>query len=336
MPTIPVYYRVVTDSERGEAARKFAAPLRTRLLSLGFASLGVLQTRSPGSVDQYVFRRYLQPDDAELLIENAEQGALAEVFTSPDRQVFASIENVFGEALVMLYTLLDNGMVIETSMKPGRGVAYKPGVSGRLMNLANRRIQPWERETVPASGYFVEQVDTRDPDWLWQRHRQRVGEMQAKFAAEIRATPQADASVEPVETNGQPGQSGFRQAQPANLPDIRLYAAIAQRSTRITTERVQAGSRLLNMLTFATMLLVWAGVCGVMAVFIFLTAQVQADPAASAQAETVKMAVPFVCVPGLVLLLGGMAFGVVPNIHKFVPGPRPESVEMMLRRVKFE
>jgi hypothetical protein len=138
-----------------------------------------------------------------MMRDAAENGEVDEVMTSPDQRAFAAVENAFGAPVVSIRTLMENGRIVETTMKPTR----PPQVLSSFENLSNSqgdqanppmpitpkwmqftmgRLPLWPRGNWPKAGYHLELIETRNVGELWRRHQQRLEAIQQSNPASIR------------------------------------------------------------------------------------------------------------------------------------------------------
>ena len=145
------------------------------------------------------------------MVRATEEGEVENVFTSHDRRIFAAVNTFFGGPVVVMRTIFENGVVVETVTRPKRGAlpvekSVDVALVDRLVGKMTSGNMPlWARQDRPQWGYHVELVDTEQPSELWQRHRQRIDELAQKLQTSL---PPQD-----------------------NLP---LYIALSQRSHEIT------------------------------------------------------------------------------------------------------
>ena len=183
MKKISVTYRDITGEERAAERANHAPALRGALLDLGFQSIGILECKAPGAVDYEAMKNFVKAEDLAMMAEATENGEVEEVLTSHDRMMFATVDRFFSGPVIVLRTIFENGVVVETVTRPKRGAlpAENPPVLPLVDGLARKTVfnsMPlWARENRPRWGYYVELVDTSQPSELWQRHRQRIDEL---------------------------------------------------------------------------------------------------------------------------------------------------------------
>lgn len=171
-----------------------APKLLRSLADLGFTSLGVLEARVK---NQQRFIRTLSSlmsdADVELINRSVEQGEAVEITVSPDKTTFGVVERTVGGPVVTLLTIMENGVLVETVMRPSR--APNPP-RDRQLTLAQRMLglllhvdagQPliWPHQAVPAGGCYVELIKTQDVFRLHERHCARVQTMQGRYRTTI-------------------------------------------------------------------------------------------------------------------------------------------------------
>lgn len=198
-----IFFRDVTgDPEAAQQVAQRGPELRAALLTCGFTPVGLAEFRAPGLAPQLEMLAATNPD-AELVQDAVANGEVDEVMTAPNRRALAAVENAFGGPVVSLRTLLEDGRIVETTMKPVRppqnldpfgtmltGNTHSTNLplqaTAKLMQLGTGKLPLWPRGDWPRAGYQVELVDTRDVSLLWQRHQQRLADSGQSQSAEIR------------------------------------------------------------------------------------------------------------------------------------------------------
>lgn len=189
MTVSTIIYRDVTGNLDAEPRASHAPELRTVLATCGFQRVGLLEVRYTDTTGLEEFRRLLTGSDADLLQDIIEHGETVEILTSRDERAFASVEPYYGGPVVVIRTIFEPGIVVETAMKPhwrppSRAapllpfyLKYNPLVD-RITSWIGDHIlgssELWPRSHAPGAGLYVALVDTRDPAALWQHHQQRV------------------------------------------------------------------------------------------------------------------------------------------------------------------
>jgi hypothetical protein len=170
MQQTPVLYRDVTDAPWATPHIDTAPLWRAHLLARGFRRVGLLARRAADAPETAA-------PDVDPLAEAAPPDAIIEVLTSPDRQAFATVEQVAGEHLLCLRTITEKGVVIETAMRPTRSSHAYPSVAllQRLRQQPTQAAPRWPSANRPRAGYHVALIATRDPNELLQQHQQRLG-----------------------------------------------------------------------------------------------------------------------------------------------------------------
>ena len=219
-----ITYKDITSLEGSAERANFDPALRQALLDLGFQSIGVLEGKSPDMINFEVMKRFINPDDLAMMADAVENGELEDILTSHDRTIFAAVNRFFGGPVVVMRTILQNGVVVETVIRPQRGAL--PAAGKKVIGS----MPLWARQDRPHWGYHVELVDTSQLSELWQRHRQRINELSKALQTSI---PPQD-----------------------NLP---LYIALSQRSHEITTYAGQWRVRIANGLIAAFFVLLFTG-----------------------------------------------------------------------------
>lgn len=181
--------------------------LRDELLASGFAPVGLLEVAAAGDLAGPQLDNMVAGPDSELLRQATKQGEIDEVLRSPDRKSFVLIDKYFDGPLLVFRTVLENGLVVETTMQPRRApqIEFLPlGTAGggllgnlmnKLMNLALPKPPLWVRENWPSAGYFLELVAERRVRALWKRHGERVSQIQQQHNASIPPHDNLDLQV---------------------------------------------------------------------------------------------------------------------------------------------
>ncbi|OGO40736.1 MAG: hypothetical protein A2W36_01300 [Chloroflexi bacterium RBG_16_58_14] len=235
MKKLEVSYNDVTGLEGAAERANHDPALRQALLDLGFQTIGLLECRAPGAINFEGMKRFVNADDLAMMADATENGEVDEVLTSHDRTIFATVDTFFGGPVVVMRTIFENGVVVETVTRPERGAlrAEKnsglPLVGGLAGKMAFGSLPLWARQDRPRWGYHVELVDTNQPSELWQRHRQRIAELARTLQTSIR--PQD------------------------NIP---LYIALSRRSFEITSYAGQWQTRIANGLIGAFFVFLFA------------------------------------------------------------------------------
>lgn len=177
-------YQDVTESAAAQERAAFGAVYRQALQDAGFSFLGLLQINTRLRFRPEEARRHLPGPDGEILEDSLKNGEVILVFTHPDKCAFASIENYFGEAILSLRTMLEDGTVIETTTRPTRKhkAANVIGSPQRITGLMISALmantvgpgEPWPRTHRPQASYHVQLTDSRDIVELWQIHHTQV------------------------------------------------------------------------------------------------------------------------------------------------------------------
>lgn len=186
-----ITYRDVSHDPEAVIKALSDPEIRLALSDCGFASIGFLKVSAPGMNTQKQLEEWLSSVDAAFIMDRMENGEIAEVWGSGDKTTFADIDNHFGELIVSFATITENGVIVDTTMKPKRGPKASPKITGvartTLFNLRNqidaklrkleRGLPPlWPRSDRPKAGYHIELVETSDIKRLWARHQARLRE----------------------------------------------------------------------------------------------------------------------------------------------------------------
>lgn len=190
-------YQDVSDDPDAARQVAFGVAGRQALEENGFQYLGILRINTNLRFNPDEAQRLLPGPDGILLSDSLKNGEFVLVFTCPNKQAFATVENYFGEAVISLRTLLEDGRVIETTTRPARKpktanvIATPQRVTGLMATaiMANT-IGPgeaWPRTHRPQAGYHQQLLATQDVAQLWQAHQGLVTRVNPDPAAEIRA-----------------------------------------------------------------------------------------------------------------------------------------------------
>ncbi len=185
LETNQIFENATHDRSAQQRAAVYSTRWQAALEMQGFTPLGLLKTRSSRNLTRDQIESILEGDDAKMLIDVVENGDLTPVFLSPDGQTLAAIENFFGGPLVSLHTLLKNGVIIETTMRPVRRPAQVrsgAGLQGFLVRAAMSGRSRWPRENRPQAGFFIELMEEHNLTALLARHRQRQAEIRQQYA----------------------------------------------------------------------------------------------------------------------------------------------------------
>lgn len=180
----PTIYKNVTDDPESQKRAEFARKSLEELKASGFIFLGLLKICTNLRFRPEQAKQLISGQDGTILADVLENGEICVLLHSPDKRSFASIENYFGETIISLRTLLEDGTVIETTQKPSRqpqraDVIDEPQrITGLMISaLMSSTIGPdqyWPRTNRPQAGYFVELMEPGDFNRLWQRHQERM------------------------------------------------------------------------------------------------------------------------------------------------------------------
>lgn len=193
MPRGSYILRDATDDSSARERANHAPELSEALVRLGFYSVGVIEAvlNQPGQASQMFSN--MDTADAEQMIRVVQQGEAVEITTSHDALMFGVAERTVASPVLSLQTIFDNGMVVETTMRPER--APRPADRGdtslpsralvSVMRVLTGAPPIWPRANCPASGFFVELVETRDARVLYDRHLARLKNICDRYHASI-------------------------------------------------------------------------------------------------------------------------------------------------------
>lgn len=196
-----ITYRDATEDVGVDSRVNHAPELRDALIALGFRRVGLLETRLGDSLTAELLGQFLAGSDADLVLKVIAEGDVVEILTSPDQSAFAVTERWFGGPVVCLYTLVEEGIIVETTMRPARPprpnqpaaqwlMFRADGVAGWLVTLLMNAVLGtpplWVHENWPHSGYHLTLVDTRDVQVLWREHRRQVDRMAHRDGVRLR------------------------------------------------------------------------------------------------------------------------------------------------------
>lgn len=190
-------YQDVTESAAAQERAAFGAVYRQALLDAGFSFLGLLQINTRLRFRPEEARRHLPAPDGEILEDSLINGEIVIVFTHQEKCAFASIENYFGEAILSLRTMLEDGTVIETTTRPthkhkaANVIGAPQRVTGLMISALMANTvgpgEPWPRVNRPQASYHVQLSDSRDIAELWQIHHSQVEKIHNNHPVPIRA-----------------------------------------------------------------------------------------------------------------------------------------------------
>ncbi len=300
MQASDILYRDVSHDPTAEQKALHAPELRQALLDCGFRRVGLLETYSDKpNIPEMILNS--DSPDARLIKQALEQGDVDEILTSPDQHTLGSVERFFGGPVVILRTIFENGVIVDTTTKPARRPDFggtMPGIPGGIVaGLMKRTLgEPplWVRENWPHAGYYLELMDTCDVSALWRRHQQRVIDCKQTTNVAI-----------PLHNS------------------LRLYVCQSRRAQRIIEHYGKWQKYLSTAITvvfFLFILIVMFGMTGVVR-------------------NTARSAAPYAfLIPILLAALIGMAalvlMGVVrTKVVPHLPGPRLSSVDELLQTV---
>ncbi len=297
MQASDILYRDVSNDPSAEEKALHAPELRQALLDCGFRRVGLLET--------YSHQRHMPPmilnsnsPDAQLIKQALEQGEVDEILTSSDQHTLGSIERFFGGPVVILRTIFENGVIVDTTTKPARrpefGGTMPGGIVAGLMSRTMGELPLWVRENWPHAGYYLELMDTCDVATLWRRHQQRVIDC--------------------------------RQTTNVAIPlhnSLRLYVCQSRRAQHIVEHYGKWQKYLSTAITavcFLLILIVMFGMTGVVR-----------NAARSAAPYAILIPILLAALIGMValVLMGMIRTRVMPHL----PGPRLSSVDELLQTV---
>src|SRR5512143_1169478 len=119
MQTSDILYRDVSHDPAAEEKALHAPELRQALLDCGFRRVGLLEAYSDKPHIPEMILSSHSPD-ARLIKQSLERGEVDEILTSFDQHTFGSVERFFGGPVVILRTIFENGVIVDTTTKPAR------------------------------------------------------------------------------------------------------------------------------------------------------------------------------------------------------------------------
>lgn len=177
-----VLHNATHDRAANKRANR-ASDLGRALIELGFVSLGpihALKTQSSVKprADSTGVGEAPQTKAADLV-----EAVGTEVSASRDSLMFAVVTHTAADPVVCLQTILDNGVVVETTMRPVSAPQRPVGSSlfSRLIRWVSGDPPLWPRSSWPPASYFVELVDTRDAHLLLDCHLERTKEAEQRY-----------------------------------------------------------------------------------------------------------------------------------------------------------
>ncbi|MBI5954118.1 MAG: hypothetical protein HY865_20870 [Chloroflexi bacterium] len=168
--------------------------LKQALEAMGFRHLGYVEERVPGASAQGG-AIFMEKGDADYASRLLADGHITEVMTDPSGIALVELERFFESELLQFRTIFENGVVVETSIRPQRLPEHRDMLQPLRDALEAKPIQkflnwtrgnpPWVTSHRPAAGYHFEAVDNPTPREIWERHKQRVADVAKKQRARI-------------------------------------------------------------------------------------------------------------------------------------------------------
>lgn len=300
----PTTYRNATLDHDAQARAVFGAEYRARLEAIGFTFLGLLKVCPTINVKPEQAKKLLPGQDGEILAEALEIGEIVLLLVSPDKRAFASIENYYGEPIVSLQTLLEDGTVVETTLKPEHqlkraDVISEPDRAPGLMITALMKNTvgtqaTWPRTNRPQAGYHVELLDSHNLADLWQRHQTNINRIDQQCRCGLRA----HISME-------------------------IYMAICQRSLMIFQHCGRLNWISMNIL----MVIFFVGALSLISYTVRLVQNNQVTTLASVLMDVL-----------LVVVFGGLVIGILSLVSRWLiphlPGPARATAAELIQTVK--
>lgn len=184
MTKTTVVYRDVTQNPDATGKANHGPALRDALITAGFTHVGLLEVRVPNLLTPACRQQLMNSSDGILMLDLLENGEITEILTSPDQRAFASVERYFGGPVVCIRTILEDGVIVETSTRPKRAPQLSTPSEATdnqisklvqwLLRIARGEPALWPRQNWPRAGYYLTLIDTDDAQVIWQHHRQQV------------------------------------------------------------------------------------------------------------------------------------------------------------------
>jgi hypothetical protein len=150
---------------------------------MGFRQVGFLKTQTTDLTAQQI-RQTFKGHDADIALQARAKGQVTEIMTSPGESAFAELELLFGNQMIELRTILEDGTIVETSTPLSRLPERNDPVKTIRSLLEPAPLQKfldwvtgnpsWTVGNCPRAGYYLELIRATSPQDLWIRHRQRV------------------------------------------------------------------------------------------------------------------------------------------------------------------
>jgi hypothetical protein len=176
---------------------------RQELERMGFSHLGYLEERIPEADISGLLATLQGKHDQDFASQKLANGHVTELMTSPGEMASVELECFFESQLLTFRTVLENGVVIETGMRPARLPERRDAIQPLRDALEAKPIQKfinlvmggpdWGMYHRPMAGYLCEYMTNPAPQKLWLRHKQRIEVIAKKHQARI--PPQNDMSL---------------------------------------------------------------------------------------------------------------------------------------------
>jgi|GEM_PF-2482869 len=310
MPIFDIKFRDVTQDPT--AREKVAgSSFRDVLLAFSFQTVGLLESRTSETLKDVNFGA---GPDVAMMRKALDEGEIGEILTSPDRRTFAVVEPYFDGPIVCFRSIFENGVIVDTTMEPRRmpNIQYPPQPAGlpqndfifailmKLLELAVGKQPLWVRENFPSAGYHLELIRTEDAHFLWRRHQERISHLI---------------------------QGGKWTMRPHE--HLSLYVCILQRYYRIFEHKTNWVDAL-NWALIAVFVLVSFG--AVSLPWEDILSQYFGEPGFSGNGVVWVMIALLVIITIVGIMMLPLLGFIRTRLMPYLPGPRLESVEMLLKK----
>jgi hypothetical protein len=177
--SIEISYINVSNDPDAEKRLVHAPEMVEELRKLGFRRICLIAAVYKSDKAIQMVRDFIEPEDAKDMIHFIESGEVIEILEAKSQSAIAFIDRSITGPIVCFETMLANGIVIETVMKPGRAPRPRPiGTARRWSEKLLLWLNPdppiWPHPNNPSCDYYVELVNTSDISEQWNIHQKRV------------------------------------------------------------------------------------------------------------------------------------------------------------------
>jgi hypothetical protein len=176
--------------------------LQQELETMGFRHLGYLEECVPnadaqGGLATFMFQGKRDTDFASKVFAS---GHVTEIMTAPGEIASVELERFFESQLLSFRTILENGVVVETGIRPVRLPERRDTIQPLRDALELKPVQKfinwvmggprWGMHHRPMAGYHCEFMDNPATREIWMHHKRRVEEIAKR--QQTRIPPQND------------------------------------------------------------------------------------------------------------------------------------------------